>query len=57
MQCCSKSAAIRGPPAVALTNSGRQPVTPGGHSEDVEFDPCGPPSFLAELETSELVQN
>src|SRR5579883_1010360 len=41
MWCCSKSAAVWGTPAVALTHPGRQPVTP----EDVEFDPCGPPSF------------
>jgi hypothetical protein len=30
MWCCSKSAAIWGTPAVALTHSGRQPVTRSG---------------------------
>ena len=36
-------------------------LTPRGNSEDIEFDPCGPPpaplAEVAELERSELVQN
>jgi hypothetical protein len=31
MWCCSKSAAVWGTPAVALTHPGRQPVTQRGH--------------------------